>query len=48
MMMLLEVAFLVLSPVGLAYSRYQEHEADRYALDLTRATMPPAPRTSNC
>jgi STE24 endopeptidase len=35
MMMLLEAAFLVLSPVGLAYSRYQEHEADRYALDLT-------------
>jgi STE24 endopeptidase len=37
MMMLLEVAFLVLSPVALAYSRHQEHEADRYALDLTRA-----------
>ena len=36
MMMLLEVAFLVLSPVALAYSRYQEHEADRFALDLTR------------
>jgi STE24 endopeptidase len=35
MMMLLEAAFLILSPVGLAYSRYQEHEADRYALDLT-------------
>ena len=37
MMMLLEAAFLLLSPVGLAYSRYQEHEADRYALDLTRS-----------
>ena len=37
MIMLLEAAFLVLSPVGLAYSRYQEHEADRYALDLTRS-----------
>jgi Zn-dependent protease with chaperone function len=36
MIMLLEVAFLILSPVALAYSRYQEHEADRYALDLTR------------
>lgn len=36
-MMLIEVAFLVLSPVGLAYSRYQEHEADRFALELTRA-----------
>jgi Zn-dependent protease with chaperone function len=23
--------------VGFAYSRYQEHEADRYALDLTRS-----------
>ena len=37
MMMLLEAAFLVLCPVALAYSRYQEHEADRYALDLTRS-----------
>ncbi len=36
MLLLLEAAFLILSPVGLAYSRYQEHEADRYALDLTR------------
>jgi STE24 endopeptidase len=36
MLMLLNAAFLVLSPVALAYSRYQEHEADRYALDLTR------------
>jgi Zn-dependent protease with chaperone function len=37
LMMLLEGAYVVLSPVALAYSRYQEHEADRYALDLTRA-----------
>jgi Zn-dependent protease with chaperone function len=37
MMMLLEVAFLALNPVAMAYSRYQEHAADRYALDLTRA-----------
>jgi STE24 endopeptidase len=37
MMTLLEAVVLVLSPVGLAYSRYQEHEADRYALDLTRS-----------
>ena len=36
LLMLLEIAFLVLSPVALAYSRYQEHAADRYALDLTR------------
>ena len=35
--MLIEVAVLVLSPVALAYSRYQEHEADRFALDLTHA-----------
>ncbi len=28
---LVQVAFLVLSPVGLAYSRYQEHEADKFA-----------------
>jgi STE24 endopeptidase len=37
LIMLLEAAFLVLSPVGLAYSRYQEHEADEYALKLTKA-----------
>jgi Zn-dependent protease with chaperone function len=37
MMMLLELAFLVLSPVAMAYSRHQEHDADRYALDLTRS-----------
>jgi STE24 endopeptidase len=30
-------AFLLFfSPVGLAYSRHQEHEADRFALELTR------------
>jgi STE24 endopeptidase len=27
---------LVFSPIGLAYSRHQEHEADRFALELTR------------
>jgi STE24 endopeptidase len=36
LLMLLEIAFLVLGPVALAYSRYQEHAADRFALDLTR------------
>jgi STE24 endopeptidase len=36
-LMLIEVASMVLSPVALAYSRYQEHEADRFALDLTQA-----------
>jgi Zn-dependent protease with chaperone function len=35
-LMMIEVASLVLSPVALAYSRQQEHEADRFALDLTR------------
>jgi Zn-dependent protease with chaperone function len=37
LMMLIEVAILALSPVALAYSRFQEHEADQFALDLTRA-----------
>ena len=27
---------LAASPIGMAYSRYQEHEADRFALELTR------------
>src|SRR5262249_48376543 len=36
MMMLFQAAIVVLSPVALAYSRYQEHEEDRFALDLTR------------
>jgi Zn-dependent protease with chaperone function len=35
LIMLLEGAYVVLSPVALAYSRHQEHEADRFALDLT-------------
>jgi Zn-dependent protease with chaperone function len=33
-LMLLEVAMFLLTPVALAYSRHQEHEADKYALDL--------------
>ncbi len=37
LIMLLEGAFLVLSPVALAYSRHQEHEADRFALESTHA-----------
>jgi Zn-dependent protease with chaperone function len=35
LLMLLEVAALLLSPVALAYSRIQEHESDKFALDLT-------------
>jgi STE24 endopeptidase len=37
LLMLIEVSTLVLSPAALAYSRYQEHEADQFALDLTHA-----------
>jgi Zn-dependent protease with chaperone function len=36
-LMLMEVSSLFLSPVALYYSRNQEHQADRYALDLTHA-----------
>jgi Zn-dependent protease with chaperone function len=36
MLALAQVASLVLVPIAFAYSRYQEHEADRFALDLTR------------
>ncbi len=36
-LMLLQVSNLFLGPVAMAYSRYQEHEADRFALDLTHA-----------
>lgn len=35
LLMMIEVASLVLSPAALAYSRAQEHAADRYALELT-------------
>lgn len=35
-LMLMHVSSLFLGPVVLAYSRYQEHEADKFALDLTR------------
>jgi len=34
--LLLQVSALVLEPVAYAYSRQQEHEADRFALELTR------------
>ena len=34
-LLLLQVAALGLEPAGLAYSRYQEHEADRFALEVT-------------
>jgi Zn-dependent protease with chaperone function len=36
-LLLMEVSSLFLSPVALAYSRYQEHEADRFSLELTHA-----------
>ena len=36
MLLLLQLSSLLLGPVAMTYSRYQEHEADRFALDLTR------------
>ncbi len=36
-LMLIDISSLVLGPAAMAYSRYQEHEADRFALDLTHA-----------
>jgi Zn-dependent protease with chaperone function len=36
LLLLIQVVSLALGPVGLAYSRFQEHEADRFALNLTR------------
>jgi STE24 endopeptidase len=36
-LMLIQLSSLVLTPVAFAYSRFQEHEADRFALDLTHA-----------
>ncbi|AGA26100.1 M48 family metallopeptidase [Singulisphaera acidiphila] len=37
LLLLLQVASLALVPVANAYSRQQEHEADRFALEITRA-----------
>ena len=37
LILLLQVSSLVLNPVAMAYSRYQEHEADRFAIELTHA-----------
>lgn len=34
-LLLMAASSLVLGPIGLALSRYHEHEADRFALDLT-------------
>jgi STE24 endopeptidase len=36
LLLLMQISSLVLGPVAYAYSRYQEHEADRFALELTR------------
>jgi Zn-dependent protease with chaperone function len=36
-LMLIQLSSLFLTPPVFAYSRYQEHEADRFALDLTHA-----------
>jgi STE24 endopeptidase len=36
LLLLMQVCVLLFSPVVLAYSRAQEHEADRFALELTR------------
>jgi Zn-dependent protease with chaperone function len=35
LLMLIQLTGLFLTPVAFAYSRYQEHEADRFALELT-------------
>ncbi len=35
-LVLLSLAFFLLSPLALAYSRHQEHEADRFELEVTR------------
>ncbi len=36
LLLLAQIAALLLMPLGLAFSRHLEHEADRFALDLTR------------
>jgi Zn-dependent protease with chaperone function len=35
LLLVLQASSFFLTPVAMAYSRYQEHEADRFALDLT-------------
>lgn len=35
LVVLIGLSTIVLGPIGLAYSRYHEHEADRFALELT-------------
>jgi Zn-dependent protease with chaperone function len=36
LLLLASVVSFIVQPLGLAISRYQEHEADRFALELTR------------
>ncbi len=36
LLLLLQLAALIMMPLGLAFSRHLEHEADRFALELTR------------
>lgn len=35
-LLLINTSSLVVGPIGLAYSRYNEHEADRFGLEITR------------
>jgi Zn-dependent protease with chaperone function len=36
LLLLVGIFSFVISPISLAFSRYQEHEADRFALEITR------------
>ena len=41
-MLLMSLFMFVLSPIFMTYSRYQEHEADRFGLELTQNNRPAA------
>jgi Zn-dependent protease with chaperone function len=40
--LLFSLYFMIITPIGLAYSRYNEHEADRFGLEITQKNRPAA------
>jgi STE24 endopeptidase len=40
LLLLLSIFFFIANPIGSAYSRYQEHQADQYGLEVTHGLTP--------
>lgn len=40
LLLLLSIFFFIANPIGSAFSRYQEHQADQYGLEVTHGLTP--------